>query len=121
MGKNTLVLGASANPDRFSYKAIQKLQRMNHEVIAIGRKDVNLENIKIRKGMPKDIDLIHTVTMYINAQNQKEYYNYILSLHPERIIFNPGTINPELADLAKKEGIEVIDNCMLSMLNSGIF
>lgn len=121
MGKTTLVLGASSNPDRFSYKAIEKLQSMNNEVIAIGRKDVKLENIKIRAGMPKDLGLIHTVTMYLNAQNQKEYYNYILSLHPERIIFNPGTKNQELAHLAKEKGIEVIEDCMLSMLNSGIF
>jgi predicted CoA-binding protein len=121
MGKTTLVLGASPNPDRFSYKAIQRLQRINIEVIAIGRKDVDLGNIKIKKGMPEDIGVIHTISMYISPQNQKEYYNYILSLHPERIIFNPGTMNPELADMAKREGIEILDDCMLSMLNSGLF
>jgi len=121
MEKVTLVLGASPNPDRFAYKAVRSLQRRNLPVIAIGRRDIDLGNLKIRKGMPDDIGIVHTITLYMNAKNQKEYYNYILSLHPKRIIFNPGTTNPELADLAKKEGIEVVNDCMLVMLNTGKF
>jgi hypothetical protein len=121
MEKVTLVLGASPNPDRFAYKAVRSLQRRNIPVIAIGRKDVDLDNLKIRKGMPDDIGYVHTVTMYMNAINQKEYQNYILSLKPKRIIFNPGTANPQFAELAAKEGIEVVDNCLLVMLNTGKF
>lgn len=121
MEKITLVLGASPNPDRFAYKAVRSLQRRNIPVIAIGRRDVDLGNLKIRKGMPEDIGDVHTITLYMSAKHQKEYYKFILSLHPKRIIFNPGTINPELADIAKKEGIEVVDDCMLVMLNKGKF
>ncbi len=121
MEKVTLVLGASPNPDRFSYKAVRSLQRRNLPVIAIGRRDVDLGNLKIRKGMPDDIGNVHTITLYMNSRNQKEYYKYILSLHPQRIIFNPGTTNQELADMAKKEGIEVVNDCMLVMLNTGRF
>jgi uncharacterized protein len=121
MEKVTLILGASPNPDRFAYKAVRSLQRRNLPVIAIGRRDVDLENLKIRKGMPDDLGFVHTIAMYMNAKNQKEYYNFILSLHPKRIIFNPGTINPELADIAKKESIEVVDDCLLVMLNTGKF
>ena len=121
MEKVTLVLGASPNPDRFAYKAIRSLQRRNLPVIAIGRRDVDLGTLKIRTGMPDDIGIVHTITLYMNAKNQKEYYDYILTLHPKRIIFNPGTSNTELADLAKKAGIEVINDCMLVMLNTGKF
>lgn len=121
MEKTTLVLGASSKPERFSYEAIRSLQKNNIPVIAVGRREADLGDIMIRKGMPDDIEGIHTVTMYLSAENQKEYYNYILSLKPKRIIFNPGTINPELAGMAKKLGITVINECMLVMLNKGLF
>jgi predicted CoA-binding protein len=67
--------------------------------------------------MPEDISKVHTVTLYLSARNQKGYNNYILSLHPSRIIINPGTRNPEFEAMAMKAGIEVIDDCMLVMLN----
>jgi uncharacterized protein len=121
MEKTTLVLGASAKPERFSYDAVRSLQRNNIPVIAIGRRDADLGDIKISKNMPEGITGIHTVTLYMSAANQKEYYSSIFSLNPKRIIFNPGTINPELAELARKKGIEVVDACMLVMLNKGTF
>lgn len=121
MEKTTLVIGASSNPERFSYRAIQRLQKRNITVVAIGNKDDIIGDLVIRKGMPEDVGPIHTITMYISDKYQKDYYEYILSLHPKRIIFNPGTTNRELAQMAKKEGIEVIDDCMLSMLRDGKF
>jgi predicted CoA-binding protein len=121
MEKVTLVLGASPNPDRFSYKAIRRLQEKKIPVLAVGRKDENIGSLKIRKGMPDDIGTVHTITLYMSPANQKEYYNYILSLNPKRIIFNPGTMNPELAGIARKAGVEVVDECMLVMLTTGTF
>jgi len=121
MEKTTLVLGASSNPDRFSYKAIKSLQRREVPVIAVGRKDADLDSVRITKTLPDNIGPVHTVTLYLSAKNQKEYYNYILSLNPARIIFNPGTVNPELAKMAEKNGIEVVNDCMLVMLNTGRF
>ena len=121
MEKCTLVLGASPKPNRFAYKAIRSLQRRDIPVVAIGRRDVDLGGLKIRTGQPSDIGTIHTVTLYLSAPHQKEYYEYILSLKPERIIFNPGTINPELAERALKNGIKVIEDCMLVMLANGKF
>ena len=78
-------------------------------------------NLKIRKGMPDDVGHVHTIAMYMNENFQQEYHNYILSLKPKRIIFNPGTSNCTLAILAQEEGIEVIEDCMLVMLGSGRF
>ncbi len=119
--KPTLVLGASPNPDRFSYKAIRSLQKRNIPVVAVGKRNVELKDLTILKGTPQDIGPIHTITLYLSSKNQIEYYDYILSLQPKRIIFNPGTINPELAEAAKLKGIEVVNDCILVMINNGKF
>ena len=121
MRKTTLVLGASNNPERFSCKAIMSLKREMIPVIAVGRRESSLGDIRIRKGMPSDIKGIHTITLYLSAKFQKEYYDYILSLKPRRIIFNPGTANPELEQIAVKHGIEVVSDCMLVMIGQGRF
>ncbi len=121
MKKTTLILGASPKPSRFAYKAVRSLQRRDIPLIAIGRKDVDLDGILIKTGKPTDIPDVHTVALYLNKERQKEYYDYILSLKPKRIIFNPGTTNPELAELALANDIEVIDDCLLVMLNTGRF
>ncbi len=113
--KKTLVLGASANPERYSFLAVNKLLAYNHEVVAIGKRPGIIKTITIATEPPniKDID---TVTIYLNPANQISYYNYILSLKPRRIIFNPGTENPELEKLAVKEGIKVQEACTLVLL-----
>jgi uncharacterized protein len=121
MQKTTLVLGASARPERFSYEAIRSLQKYNIPVIALGRRDADLGDIRIRKGIPDDITGVHTVTLYMSAKNQEDYYSFIFSLKPKRIIFNPGTINSELAKMAMQKGIQVVNECMLVMLNKGIY
>ena len=116
--KKTLILGASTNPARYSYLALNKLVANGHPVIAIGRKTgiVNNAPITTEQSPLKDID---TVTLYLNPTNQKPYYNYILALKPRRIIFNPGTENDELYALAEKEGIKVMEACTLVLLATG--
>jgi predicted CoA-binding protein len=113
--KKTLVLGASENPSRYSHLALQRLQSLDHPVVAIGKHKgmVGDTVIETEKKEWKDID---TVTLYLNPINQKEYYNYILSLKPRRIIFNPGAENEELAELATSEGIKPVEACTLVML-----
>lgn len=114
--KNTLVLGASNNPQRYSYLAMHRLKAHGHPVFAIGKKEGSVNNIDIVTGTPPFKD-IHTVTLYLNPTNQKPYYDYILSLAPKRIIFNPGTENDELVSLAEEKGIKVMDACTLVMLS----
>jgi len=116
--KKTLVLGASENPSRYSYLAVNRLLSHQHPVVAIGRKKGKVQNVDIITGHPEMND-IDTVTLYLNPDNQKPYYDYILSLHPKRIIFNPGTENPELEKMAKEKGIEPIEACTLVMLSTG--
>jgi uncharacterized protein len=117
----TLVLGASPNPERYSFRAVRTLQSMNLPVIALGRRDYELQDIRIRKGMPDDIGSVHTIALYLNAKNQQQYYDYILSLQPKRIIFNPGTANSEFENLLTERNIEVVTDCMLAMLHCGRF
>jgi predicted CoA-binding protein len=119
--KVTLVLGASSNPDRVSYDAVINLQLRNIPVIAVGRKEYSDGNIKILITIPGDLENLHTVSLYMNATNQQEYYDAILSLRPKRIIFNPGTLNPELAEMAVINGVEVVEACMMEMLSNGEF
>lgn len=115
--KKTLVLGASPNPIRFSHKAVKSLVRHGFEVVPLGNRkgEIMWQKIVIGKPILKDI---HTVTLYLNPNNQKEYYNYIVELAPKRIIFNPGSENQELIEIAMKNNIEVSIACTLIMLNA---
>ena len=113
--KKTLVIGASENPSRYSYLALQRLQFYQHPVVAIGKKKGVVGNaaIETEKKDWKDVD---TVTLYLNPMRQPEYYDYIISLKPKRIIFNPGAENNELIELASRHGIQPVEACTLVML-----
>jgi len=115
--KRTLVLGASTNPNRYSNKAIFMLKEKGHEVVAVGNKTGITHNISISKDI--SVDNIDTVTMYLGKKNQAPYYEAIISIKPKRIIFNPGTKNVELEEIALKNGIEVVEACTLVMLSIG--
>jgi len=118
MNKKTLVIGASTNPDRYSYLAILQLRKHNHQVVAIGKSKGVVMDVPIINDNPP-IEDIDTVSLNINPSIQKEYHQYILSLHPKRVIFNPGTENNELYQLAKENGIEPIEACTLVLLSTG--
>lgn len=118
--KNTLVLGASDNPERYSYLAINKLKLYGHPIVAIGNKISRVNDIDIITGTPM-FKNVNTVTLYLSPANQIQYYSYIVSLKPQRIIFNPGTENPELASLAKANGIECIEACTLVLLSTNLY
>lgn len=116
--KKTLVIGASDNPGRYSNLAISRLRGKGHPVVAIGQRSVKTGDVEI--GTEKvAFEGVDTVTMYLNPVRQKEYYDYILSLHPKRIIFNPGAENPELAALAQASGIQPVEACTLVLLSTG--
>ena len=116
--KKTLVLGASENPSRYSFLALQRLQSHQHPVLAIGKRKgvVGSVQIETEKKNWKDVD---TVTLYLNPMHQKQYYDYIMSLKPKRIIFNPGAENEELIQMAIQNGIKPLEACTLVMLATG--
>ena len=116
--KKTLVIGATANPSRYSYLAVQKLTAHKHPVVPFGIKKGIIGNTEIETER-KPFEQIDTVTLYINPLRQKDYYDYILSLQPKRIIFNPGTENDELFALAQQKGIIATEACTLVLLSTG--
>ena len=118
--KKTLVLGASLKPERYSNKAIQKLVNYEHDVVALGLREGEVAGISI------DTDIlqyksIDTVSLYLNPKRQKEYYYYIISLAPKRVLFNPGTENPEFYKLLKKFNITYEEACTLVLLSTNQF
>jgi predicted CoA-binding protein len=116
--KKTLVMGASSNPERYSYLAIKSLLSHGHHVEGIGRKNEEVLGVQVHKE-PQQFDHIHTVTLYLNPNNQRPYYDYIITLKPQRIIFNPGTENAEFQSIAQSAGIQTIAACTLVMLSTG--
>jgi hypothetical protein len=118
--KKTLVLGATTNPERYAYLATNKLLKFGHEVVPVGIKTGEIGGLSILHGKPEVPD-VDTVTLYLGPERQREYYDYIISLQPKRIIFNPGTENPELLQLAEKQNIEVVEGCTLVMLSIGTY
>jgi predicted CoA-binding protein len=116
--KKTLVIGASENPERYSYLAVQKLKKHGYSVIALGKKLGKIGDTSIITEFPIE-QHVDTVTLYINPDLQKQYVNDILLLHPKRLIFNPGTENEALYAMAKANGIEPLEACTLVLLNTG--
>lgn len=120
MGKTTLVLGASENPERYSNRAVHRLVEHGHPVWAVGRREGMIGEQPIRVVLPAGT-AIDTVTLYLNARNQEAWEKPVLDLAPRRIIFNPGAENERLAEAARARGIEVVEGCTLVMLGTGQF
>jgi predicted CoA-binding protein len=116
--KKTLVLGATPDASRYAYLAANRLVRTGHPIVNVGIKTGEVAGVAIEK--PETIhDDIDTITLYIGTRNQPPLYDYILATNPKRIIFNPGTENSELRQLASERGIETISACTLVMLATG--
>ncbi|MFN5423134.1 MAG: CoA-binding protein [bacterium] len=118
--KKTLVLGASSNPDQYSHLAVKKLVHQGHDVVAIGKEPFFIDSVSV-VATTEPFEHIHTVTLYLNAGRQENYIDYILSLHPKRVIFNPGAENPAFETRLNSEGIEAIEACTLVMLSAGTY
>lgn len=120
--KLTLLVGATPNPSRFAYFAAGKFMEQGIDFIPIGIKKGQVfgkEILDIRSR--PELSNIHTITLYLGEQNQEEWIDYLLSLKPKRIIFNPGAENFEFMRKAQKMGIEAINACNLVMLRTGQF
>jgi uncharacterized protein len=115
--KKTLIIGASLKPERYSYKAINLLSEKGHSVIAIGQNGGEVAGVKIRtQQIP--VSNINTISIYLNPLRQRDYYNYIVEAAPKRVIFNPGTENPELYQLLELNGIKKEVACTLVLLTT---
>ncbi len=119
MNKKTVIIGATTNPSRYAYLAAGMLTEYNHEIVPIGLKkgEVFGKQILLINERPF-VNNVDTVTLYIGPQHQPEHYDFILSLKPKRVIFNPGTENEEFEKLLETAGTETLQACTLVMLRS---
>ena len=115
MNKKTLVLGASLKPNRYSNYAIQRLVANNIETVAFGLKAGEISGIMVDTGLLPYQD-INTVTLYLSPKRQNDYYDYVVSLKPKRVIFNPGTENSEFYAVLKEKNIPFEAACTLVLL-----
>lgn len=117
--KKTVIIGATTDPSRYAYLAARMLKQYNHEIVPVGIKKGEVFGAQILDIFQKPkVDKVDTVTLYIGPQRQPEWYDFILSMKPKRIIFNPGTENDEFEQMAEKQGVEVVQGCTLVMLRS---
>jgi hypothetical protein len=115
-----LVYGASTNPSRYAYIATELLLQHRHEVSLVGIKKGEVLGLTIQQEQPivEDID---TVTLYVGPANQEGLFDYLKALAPRRVIFNPGTENPELERALEIAGIQTEEACTLGLLHPGQF
>jgi predicted CoA-binding protein len=120
--KKTVIIGATPNTSRYAFMAAERLTEHQHEIVPVGIKkgEVFGKSILPIREHPV-VDEVHTITLYLGARHQPEYYDYLLGLKPARIIFNPGAENKEFRAMAEKQGIEVVEGCTLVMLSVGNF
>ncbi|MFN4145097.1 MAG: CoA-binding protein [Runella sp.] len=118
--KKTLIIGASTNPARYAYIAAHRLVTYQHPIELLGLKEGEVAGNLIKTGKPF-LENIDTVTLYIGPQHQPEWYDYVLTLKPKRVIFNPGTENPEFQQILLQHNIEALEACTLVLLSTGAF
>ena len=120
MNKKTLVFGASLKPYRYSHLALSRLVENGIETVAFGKKEGEVAGVRIQTKLGGFKDL-HTITLYMNPVKQRPFYDELVRLAPRRVIFNPGTENPELEALLHDRGIETERACTLVLLATGMF
>lgn len=116
----TVVIGASPNSSRVGHLCVQRMVEKEIPVVPVGFRSGKIAGVPILTGQP-EVEGVHTVTMYVGAKNQPPLYDYIISLRPKRVIFNPGAENSDFAIKLKNEGVEVMNACNLVMLATGQF
>lgn len=119
-GKSTVVIGASPNPARYSYRAVQMLKSAGQPVEAVGMREGEISGVSVTKERKPYTD-VDTVTLYVGPRNQDSWKAYIKGLSPKRVIFNPGTENPEFENELQNEGIETERACTLVLLSTGAY
>lgn len=119
MNKKTLVIGASPNPERYANKAARLLAQHGHSTELFGKQKGDIDGKVIQNSFPEQIEDLDSVTLYVNPDNQKSLEDKIIALKPKRIIFNPGTENPDFEEKAQKVGIQTEEACTLVLLNTG--
>ncbi|MGM0612939.1 MAG: CoA-binding protein [Bacteroidota bacterium] len=115
--KKTIVLGVSPDPKKRAHRVCKKLMEKGHTIVPLGIREGKVNNIPIITNT-NNPQKAHTIVIFLRASRQKAWLSYILASNPKRIIFNPGSENPELVEIAKEREIDVLYGCTLLMLSS---
>lgn len=115
------ILGASDRPDRYAHMAFRMLQDYQHEPVPVSPKLKELEGVPVYATLGEIPGPVDTLTMYVGPAISAKLEKDILALKPRRVIFNPGSENPELEMALTKAGIEVQDACTLVLLRTNQF
>lgn len=116
------ILGASDNPERYSYKAFKMLQEYGHTPVPVHPSLGTLEGIPVQKQLADLRDQkIDTLTLYVNPKILATYVDQVLALKPKRVIFNPGTESPEIEQKFESAGIQTMEACTLVLLRTNQF
>lgn len=115
------VLGASAKPSRYSYLAVQRLRALGHEPIGISPSNPSIAGVTVVSRLSELPKGVHTLTMYVSPEQSEKLSSEILTYGFVRVIFNPGSENPQLMEQLRERGVEVVEGCTLVMLSAGSF
>jgi uncharacterized protein len=118
---NVAVLGASNKPERYSFKAVRLLREKGHQPYPVHPALEEVDGLPVFHSLSAITAPVHTVTVYLSAQNQGPIADELLNSGARRVIFNPGAENPELAGQLRQRGKEVLETCTLVLLNTGQF
>lgn len=119
--ERVVVLGASPNPERYSYKAVCMLLENGHDVIPVHPMADKIENIQVVAKLSQVSGKVDTLTLYLSADALTPLEQDIIKLNPKRVIFNPGTENQPLMQSLRQHGINVVTACTLVLLRTGQF
>ena len=114
----TLIIGASAKPDRYSYKAMHMLAEYKYLSLLFSARSIEIEGHKVYQQLSEITEPIDTVTLYVNPRYLSTIAQEIIALSPRRVIFNPGTENSEVQQAFQKAGIKTLEACTLVLLRT---
>lgn len=117
--ERVVILGASDKPDRYAWKAQQLLRQHGHSVVPVHPRLESIEGIPVSPDLGSVTGPVDTLTLYVNPAISSAQSDAILALKPGRVLFNPGTENPDLQQKLDTAGIPWEEACTLVLLNTG--
>ena len=119
--ENVVVVGASKNEERYSNKAMKMLIEYGHNPIPVAPAVETIMERKVYAQLADVPGTVDTVTLYVGPKRQEGLFEQLRAIHPRRVIFNPGTENPDEYEGRRAAGIEPTEACTLVLLRTGQF
>jgi hypothetical protein len=121
MKQRVAVLGASDKPERYSHQAVRLLLDHGHQVVPVHPSLSVILDLEVAPDLPSIEGPIDTLTLYVGPAISVALADSIESIQPGRVLFNPGTENPDLENRLRDTGIHTLRACTLVLLRTGQF